>query len=224
VRLPILIAAAALGVAGAAAAQVPGPARGVASTPGSGPTQSFISPMGEPFRGKDGQPYPSIVWFNQADANHDGVISRSEFRADAQRFFKVLDVNGDGKISDIEIQRYETQVAPEIVAFSVPTDAPQDPGTDFKGDTKQETLEHVRQGASFFSVIDDAEPVRSADADFDNKVTLDEWMAAADRRYDLLVPDGKDGIRFADLPKTPYQIAYERQLELKAEAAAKAKK
>jgi hypothetical protein len=201
VRFPILIAAIAVGAASAAAAQTPAPKPAY--------TQMFVSPMGEPFRGTDAQPYPSAAWFAQADANHDGMISRAEFRADAQRFFKLLDVNGDGKLNDLEMQRYEFQVAPEIIATTVDTSLAQSTATDFKGDPVQQTLSGVRQGASFFGVIDDPEPVRSADADFNMKVTLDEWMAAADRRFRLLAGD-KDGIKLSDLPKTPFQLSYER--------------
>ena len=43
------------------------------------------------------------------------------------------------------------------------------------------------------------------------KVTLDEWMAAADRRFKLIRPDDQDGLRFADLAKTPFQVLYEKQ-------------
>ena len=62
----------------------------------------FISPMGEPFRAPISQPYPSATWFAGADANHDGVLSREEFRADALRFFKLLDVTKDGlRLADL---------------------------------------------------------------------------------------------------------------------------
>ncbi len=194
-RFPILIAVLLLGAAGAAWAQ--------------NLTQIFVSPMGEPFRATDAQPFPSAAWFAQADANHDGVISRAEFRADAQRFFKLLDLNGDGKLNDMEMHLYEVQVAPEIVAASVDTSQDQSTATDFKGDPVQQTLSHVRQGASFFGMIDDPEPVRSADGDFNMKVTLDEWLAAADRRFRILAGD-KDGLKLADLPKTPFQLSYEK--------------
>ena len=198
-RFPILIAALILGLAGAAVAQ-----------DYSQYDQLFVSPMGEPFRAKTGEPYPSTLWFQGADANHDGVISRDEFRADALRFFKALDVNGDGKINDQEARRYEYQVAPEIVLAKVDTSGDTSQ-TDYKGDKVQQTLAAVRQGASFYGVIDTPEPVRAADADFNMKVTLDEWMAAADRRFKLIRPEGQDGLRFADLAKTPFQLLYEKQ-------------
>ena len=197
-RLPILIAALAFGLPAAALAE-----------DFSQYSQLFISPMGEPFRAKDGQPYPSALWFAAADANHDGVISRAEFRADAMRFFKALDVNGDGRLTDAEVQRYEYQVAPEVVLAAVDNTNDRQL-TDQKGDPVQRTLAKVRQGASFYGVLDSPEPVRAADGDFNMKVTQDEWMAAADRRFGLLRPESKDGISFADLPQTPFQTQYDK--------------
>ncbi|WEK41716.1 MAG: EF-hand domain-containing protein [Candidatus Sphingomonas colombiensis] len=70
----------------------------------------FISPMGEPFRVE----HPEKAWFAGADTNHDGRIDRAEFRADAMRFFHVLDRNGDGEIAPDEIEFYETEMVPEI--------------------------------------------------------------------------------------------------------------
>ena len=203
-RHPILIAVLALGAAGAASAQ-PAPAP---AAPRAVNTQLFVSPMGEPFRAPDG-PDPETTWFAQADTNHDGSISRAEFRADALRFFKLLDVNGDGKLNDMEMHRYEVEVAPEIVQTTLDTSLDKSTATDFKGDPVQQTLSPVRQGASFFGVIDDPEPVRSADGDFNMKVTLDEWMAAADRRFRILAGDN-DGFKLSDLPKTPFQTGYQK--------------
>lgn len=56
-----------------------------------------------------------MQWFDQADANHDGALDRTEFLADGRRFFTTLDVDHDGRLSDREIGRYETEVAPEIL-------------------------------------------------------------------------------------------------------------
>jgi len=73
----------------------------------------FVSPSGEPFRGADGLG----AWFAGADADHDGSLTAAEFQADAERFFRRLDVNGDGVIDGFEMQAYEQSVAPEIAAL-----------------------------------------------------------------------------------------------------------
>ena len=82
-----------------------------AGPPGGPPRiRLFISPSGEPFRGEGGL----ARWFAQADADHDGAITLEEFRIDAMRSFKVLDVNGDGTIDGFELQAYERDIVPEI--------------------------------------------------------------------------------------------------------------
>lgn len=80
---------------------------------GSAEALTFISPMGEPFRTRPDEKPPEEVWFEQADANHDGKITRAEFTADAGRFFRILDTNHDNVISADEIQHYEDDIAPE---------------------------------------------------------------------------------------------------------------
>ena len=171
------------------------------------PLRGFISPMGEPFRAPFSQPYPAITWFNQADTNHDGKLSREEFRADAVRFFKLLDVNGDGKISDMEAMRYEHQVAPEIIAATVDTSGTQRPTDPNDSEGLRNTpLSTIRQGAAAFSFLNDPEPVRSADTDFNNKTSLDEWMAAVDRKFRTLDPDETGYLTLATLPKTPAEL------------------
>jgi hypothetical protein len=164
----------------------------------------FISPMGEPFRSKDGEPYPSAKWFAQADANHDGVISRSEFRADALRFFKLLDLNNDGVITDIEVQRYEYILAPEIVMATQDTSNQGVQHGDDDSAYKHTTLSPVKQGAANFSFLNDPEPVRSTDVMFNRKINTQEWLAAADRRFDKLRGD-EDGLKLDDLPHPPNQ-------------------
>ena len=181
-------------------------AAGAAWAQDQGPPQTFFSPMGEPFRAPAGKPFPSEQWFAGADTNHDGAVSREEFRADAARFFKVLDVNGDGKINDIEVSNYEYRVAPEIVAAAVDTSGTRAPQT-ADDRPKNIPLANVRQGAAFYSWLNDAEPLRSADIDFNRKVTPEEWKAAADRKFALLDPDGTGSIKLADMPLTPIQAA-----------------
>jgi hypothetical protein len=79
----------------------------------------FISPFGQPFRAKDGAPYPMADWFKQADKNADGKLDHAEFMADATAFFEALDVNKDGVLDALEVQRYERRIAPEILGFRV---------------------------------------------------------------------------------------------------------
>src|ERR1700745_1281596 len=86
------------------------------SAPARAPGRPFISPMGEPFFGRTADEDGLTVWFEQADRNHDGVLTPDEMTADAQRFFEVLDSNHDGEIDPDEIAHYETVIAPEVRA------------------------------------------------------------------------------------------------------------
>ncbi|WP_293973776.1 EF-hand domain-containing protein [Sphingomonas sp.] len=73
----------------------------------------FVSPMGEPFR--EGEA-PEKDWFAGVDTNHDGKITRTEFIADAMRFFGTLDIDHNHAIGPTEIDRYEQEIVPEIGA------------------------------------------------------------------------------------------------------------
>ncbi|HEY1448938.1 MAG TPA: hypothetical protein VGF33_10405 [Caulobacteraceae bacterium] len=131
-------------------------------------TRVFISPSGEPFRPDASAPDGYEAWFARVDANHDGRIDRTELRADATQFFKRLDTDGDGVIDGFEVAAYEKTVAPEL---------------DISGQG------FARGGSSTVevtSLLSDPEPVSGADVNLDSRITLAEWLAAADRRFDLL--------------------------------------
>ena len=71
---------------------------------GMGPRLSlFVSPAGEPFRGAPGQPAPIEAWFAQADANHDGKVTRAELAAAPTPIFDLADANHDGKVDKAEL-------------------------------------------------------------------------------------------------------------------------
>jgi len=124
----------------------------------------FISPSGEPFRPTPGGPAPFEVWFSRVDARHEGRIDRAEFRADATAFFHRLDANGDGVIDGFEISAYERTIAPEL----------------------NEQTDAGGAGRAYYALLNEPEPVSGADLALDLRITLAEWLAASDRRFDLL--------------------------------------
>ena len=162
--------------------------------------QLFISPAGQPFRAPMGQPYPVAAWFVQADASHDGRLTREEFRADAEAWFKTLDANSDGEVSMPEVTRWEEQLVPEI------TRATYGGYGDGRGEALRRNVIDTRaQGAARFGLINEPHPIRGADADFSMGVSRAEWRAAADRRFDLLDLEKDGALLLADLPRTPAQ-------------------
>ncbi len=211
-----------------AVAQPPGE-RPDGPPPGDRPPEGrslFLSPCGEPFRGPGGLE----AWFKGADTDHDGALSLAEFRADALRFFKVVDANGDGVIDGLENHAYETRIAPEIIGSAEREDeAPQGggdrrgppgggppgggpPGGGMGGGGPPGGGEGMRkpgghggmsrrEGAARFSLINEPQPVRGADANLDWKVTADEWSRAAARRFALLDTAQTGRLSLADLPR-----------------------
>lgn len=167
----------------------------------------FISPSGEPFRGK-GDEDQMASWFRQADADHDGKLTRAEFVADAQRFFGTLDQNNDGAIAGVEIDRYEYDIAPEISGLrpegARPDGAPPSQPPSKKPDKKTRKAMAARaslQGASRYGILDIPEPVTSPDADMNGRVTSAEYLAAINQRFVLLDTDKDGTLTFAELPK-----------------------
>lgn len=177
----------------------------------------FFSPSGQPFRAAAGQPYPVAAWFNQADTDHDTKISHDEFIADSTAFFNVLDVNHDGYVNSPENTRYETEVAPEIQRMDPriqqPVNRYRAPDPDMGADTSNDPTggKYLKQiiGASQYGLIDEPQPVRAADANFDFRVSSGEWQNAASQRFTILDRNGDGFITMDELPKTPAQLAAE---------------
>jgi Ca2+-binding EF-hand superfamily protein len=175
----------------------------------------FLSPAGEPFHADAGKPYPVSIWFAQADTNHDGKLTKDEFRDDFYRFFNRLDTDHNGVIDGVELQRYEQQVAPEVlprlaqVQGGFPGERGGGPGERRLAEAPRARNGAEYDGAPAYSLLNVSEPVASADADFDGKITLEEFQRMADRRFDLLDKDRNGYLTLGALPQTPEQIAVE---------------
>jgi len=203
----IALVGAALVAAGCASGGRDGPPPGFGDDEsGDGPprprAQLFISPAGQPFRAPAGQPYPVAAWFAQADANHDGRLTRDEFRADADAWFKALDVDGDGQVSMPEVTRWEEELVPETTRSGLGMSGVSGRPTA----AKRNTLNTRLQGAAAYSLINEPHPIRGADSDFSFGVSRAEWRAASDRRFALLDVDGDGVLLITDLQPTPAQV------------------
>jgi Ca2+-binding EF-hand superfamily protein len=141
--------------------------------------RAFMSPMGEPFYGRVSGEDGLVVWFEQADRNHDGSLTVDEMIDDAQRFFQVLDTNHDGEIDPDEIARYEDEIAP---AFRVRSNFSAE---DLPGGGQQVHFDD-ESGAGRFGLLQIPEPVVSADSNFDGSVSATEFASAAASRFGLL--------------------------------------
>jgi len=156
----------------------------------------YLSLMGEPFRTGESGEHPFDQWFKLADHDGNGSISRLEFRSDAETFFATLDGNGDKVIDADEMAEYERMApgrtraagggAPEV-SSARPTpksSAPVDKGQVAivsSGKVPSATRIHAADGRIDFSTV--PQPVAMADLNLDRRVTLEEFLKTASRRY-----------------------------------------
>jgi hypothetical protein len=159
----------------------------------------FIAPSGEPFRSASGQPYPVVQWFKRADKDGDGKLDKAEFRSDAESFFRVLDRNNDGLVTDPEIGYYEKVTVPELNQSAQSSDNnPTDDRTKLSKDL---------QGAAPYALINDPEPVRSADDSLIGRLTLKSYLKRADHNFEVLDEGERGYLLLEDLPRTQVQTA-----------------
>ena len=173
----------------------------------------FISPMGEPFRPRNATDDTLARWFNQADADHDGRVTPSEMKADADRFFATLDTDADGQIDPEELIQYEWEFAPDIqlssrlkrqpgeAAPAKPAEAAENSEglRQRRGRGEPDWLSGGLQGAARYGLLNMPEPVAAADADFNRAITRAEFEQAALERFRLLDVDRQGALTLARL-------------------------
>ncbi len=171
--------------------------------------QLFISPMGEPFRSTQKPGAAQALWFAEADADHDGRLTASEFQRDALRFFAMLDRRQDGEIDPEDIGWYENVLVPEIRVRQGRGSSPRASGAQKSGDRgdrgsggKQAIpLASERLGAGRYGLFDLPEPVIAADANFNRGVDKDEFVKAAALRFAALDRNHDGAITRRELPR-----------------------
>ena len=176
---PMLLAPLLLSAAAAAQAPQTAPVQQASVSPARGAGRLFISPMGEPFYGRTAGEDGLVLWFQQADRNHDGMLTAEEMTADADRFFQALDRNHDGEIDPEEISYYESTIAPMLRVAPIISNSTL-PGGEVEEHVDDET------NAGRMGLLQIPEPVSSADTNFDRGVSPQEFRMAAIARFQLL--------------------------------------
>jgi hypothetical protein len=194
----------------------------------------FISPCGEPFRAAEGAPYPVADWFRRANKKGDGKLDHEEFVADADAFFRRLDINGDGALSPYEVRRYERTMVPEILGGTVTVgqnagarlwlaqygsqsplggryNEPIDPSGDKEiTPPKPKGLDESGAGASPYGFFQEPEPIMTADFNVNGLILKDNFLKVADMHFTALDEAQKGYLTLAALPKTEVEKLLER--------------
>jgi hypothetical protein len=162
-------------------------------------TIPVTTPNGEPLptpdlQGFDSPGCPPILatWFDRIDTNHDGVVDRAEFMADAEAQFARMDLNHTGTITPALLQEFRASVAghgPRKAAPQEGGDGGSDDGApapvqvaDALYGKKSTSLVDLQQGGGYDRRAE-PDPVMSADTSLRFRVTKQEFMDQAARRF-----------------------------------------
>jgi hypothetical protein len=137
------------------------------------PFRTFYSPNGEVLNGGPlGKPSCSDAitsWFNRADTDHNGRLTREEFLADARRQFAVMDLDHDAVITPVELDRYRDPFSP-----------PQEKQSTNRNDRSRGNQD---RGRSSLTAGDTPDPVMAADIRLRNVVDLQDFMFHAEKVF-----------------------------------------
>lgn len=145
----------------------------------TGPGGMLYSPNGEPLTGGPlGAPTCQEAmtrWFGLVDGNRDGFIDRTEFTEDARIQFNRMDRDHDGAIYPSELLSYREP-------FEVGLGREGTPVEDDQSSSSGDSDKKKKQAA----IPDVSDPVMSADANLDFKVTLDELTTQAQDLFKII--------------------------------------
>lgn len=106
------------------------------------------------------------AWFTGIDSNRDGQLSQAELEADAERWFRRADVDGDGFVT-----------VTELTTIRRPLEPPPSPRIMRRGPSG------IFQEDTSLAVHREVDLVMAADVNLDWRVSREEFMAATARRY-----------------------------------------
>jgi Ca2+-binding EF-hand superfamily protein len=193
-------------------------ATGLAAQPASARSAVYVSLMGEPFRTNEAGQQPFDQWFELADQDGDGGITRLEFRQDAEAFFARLDTNADKVIDADEMREYEHLAPGRTRAAAGGTQATGATNDRIKGPGELEREKgHVpivadgtapsisrvpKEIGSSTLAANVPQPVAMADLNIDRRVTLDEFTRTASNRFTRYDRDQDGRLSRRDLAAT----------------------
>jgi hypothetical protein len=167
-------------------------------------TIAVTTPNGEPLptpplQGFDSPGCPAILgtWFDRIDTNHDGMVDRAEFMADAEAQFARMDLNHDGTITPGTLAEYRAGFAGHEALKplnsrsggsddGVPVQVAQ---AQLYGKPKgSKSLTDLQQGGGNDPRIE-PDPVMSADTSLRFQVTKKDFMDQAVHRFARLDMD-----------------------------------
>lgn len=175
---------------------------------GPGPAPStglyfFVSPNGQPFRFAGSSTTLLRPWFEAADADHDSRIARTEFTADAARFFTEVDADRDGAATSPEVSAVRRERAPELETWISYAGAPSERRTPPRWSPEdgfvRERSNRPPPRIVVANLLNEREPVLASDADLNRLVTRAEYEAATVDRFRRLDTNGDGALAMGEL-------------------------